>query len=619
MSPRFFVRTATVDVDGTVLNSYPHQYPIGDAQPKVPWAIYLTDDDGRFRFLCFDLDSTPTTDPRDDCDLITGLLDQLAIEYVVCKSGPSGSRHVWIALADPAPAQLVYDLGILMTSYAPSCDRSPLSNPATGSVRPPLAPHRQGGFSTVIKGDLEALLRPSAREGDLRALCSALSQKTEQKVVAEPVTNARILTGMDHDGHPYLVGQKRSLPQFATAALETPLTNQTDASTALWRVLIGAAAARWKQADVQELVAAHPGMEHVRTLRVESSTRRRRRPQQGSQSPESVLARQWRYAVRHVATSGHQSRGSDPTFDRRAHDVAMLVDHVQTRADASLGRWEARPSERRVLDALCLLIVSAVRVHIEADIRRLALMCGIGRETVRVALHRLADDRWIQLQKQSSGVNGSIWSIDVQNVMHRKTPQDWSQAVTRPEGVGAAWRLVISRTLTARLSLSAHDVFTRRGLGIKAGNTYALLHERSLTSQAITTQENTGQHGLRRRLERLRDYGLVQLSGEGLWSPAPHDLREYLAKHFDTSGVLDARQQAYQGERDMWAWWIAESMWMKQPATTKRWSRGPVFGQHAFDGSVAPLSRLPRNADGRIVWSEARRIQRAAAITVKSA
>lgn len=609
LSHRQLVRTAAVDEEGIPLNAYPDQYSVHDSPPLTPWAMYLTDDLGYYRFVCFDLDASSSNDPHADCERITDLLGRLSIQYVVCRSGGGESRHVWVALAARVPADLVYDLSILVKAFAPSLDRSPLSNPATGCVRPPLSPHRNGGRSEVVAGHLQSLFRPTVRERDLRALCEALYEETRQIHTVASSENTHLLTGVDGDSNPYVVGPKRTLPQFATIALETVITDQLDASSVLWKILIGAAAARWKLTDVKPLMATGPGMEYLRTYRVSKSGQRAARPQFGSQSPHSVLIRQWRYAVKHVATRRPETCGSDSTFDNRAHMVAQLVEHIQTRADASCGRWESRPSDRRVLDALSLLAVTAVRPHVEADIRRLALMCGIGRETVRLALQWLENDGWIRLKKQSSGVNGSVWSIDVQNVIHTQTSDEWSQAVTRPAGVGIAWRLTLTRTLASRLSLFTHDVFTRKGLGIGAGNTFALVHEEKLTPQRVQSLIFSGQTELKARLETLAEHGLIYRTQAGEWKPQTSDTRDTVARLLLCSGFLEARRLAYQRERALFAWWIAEVQWMKQPAAARRATRGPAFGQHVLDGSVIPMVRLPRNSQGRISWHRARQMQ----------
>ena len=61
-----------------------------------------------------------------------------------------------------------------------------------------------------------------------------------------------------------------------------------DASAILWRVLVGAAAARWRHADIAALVDEAPGLEHVRTYR----DRGQRRPRgRGARSRSGTASR----------------------------------------------------------------------------------------------------------------------------------------------------------------------------------------------------------------------------------------------------------------------------------------------------------------------------------------
>ena len=130
---------------------------------------------------------------------------------------------------------------------------------------------------------------------------------------------------IDDHGHVYLPGVRRSLSPAAAAALRDREAAQVDASATLFRVLLGAAAARWRYADVAALVDAQPGLEHVRTARDGSG--RTRRPSHGAQSPARILRRQWDKAVRQIAGSGIQ--GTDPTVDARSGAIAALVRILQ--------------------------------------------------------------------------------------------------------------------------------------------------------------------------------------------------------------------------------------------------------------------------------------------------
>ena len=158
MSPRPFVRVADVLADGSIANSYSCTSPLDGIDPAVPWAVLLADTAGCFRLLAFDFDAKPpqavgaAAAHEQEC---SELLTRHDIPHVVCASGPGGGRHVWIALAEHAPAETVRELASLAAAAWPSLDVTPLMNPATGCVRPPGAPHRNGGRSTVLTGDVD--------------------------------------------------------------------------------------------------------------------------------------------------------------------------------------------------------------------------------------------------------------------------------------------------------------------------------------------------------------------------------------------------------------------------------------------------------------------------------
>jgi len=200
-------------------------------------------------------------------------------------------------------------------------------------------------------------------------------------------------------------------------------------------VLLGAVRARWHLADVVA-VLHEPGLEHIRTER-DAAGRRQRDPR----TRQRMLARQWNKAVLAVQRTADfvPATIDDPTFPARAAAVADRISAVQARADAAPGRWNTRtgPSARRVLDALCLLAATAITATVEADNRRLAMLTGLGRETVRVRLHQLAGDGWITLSDPAAGRRGHGWTISpvpvhlVSSVMHSHLYQRGHKASRR--------------------------------------------------------------------------------------------------------------------------------------------------------------------------------------------
>ena len=107
---------------------------------------------------------------HDDARRLSLWLDELNIEHLVTVSGPSGGRHVWIALEEATDPHLIRELADLAGSLLPSLDKSPLSNPDTGCVRPPGAPHRHGGGSSIARGTIATLQRAGTSVDELALL-----------------------------------------------------------------------------------------------------------------------------------------------------------------------------------------------------------------------------------------------------------------------------------------------------------------------------------------------------------------------------------------------------------------------------------------------------------------
>ncbi|PFG45142.1 hypothetical protein ATJ97_0064 [Georgenia soli] len=606
MSPRGRVRVAAVDAYGQALNVYSGHTPTSAPVPEQPWAVYLANQQGRFCLVAFDLDAKadPTAAAR-DAEMLVGLLEASHLPHVVCESGPGGGRHIWLALSEGVAAETVAIMGRLAKTLCPTLDLAPLSNPATGCVRPPGAPHRHGGASTVLAGSLETLMQPTVTAEQLTAFVATLARLVDHHEPAGEIELHQPVP-VDAHGHLYLPGPRRALPAASAAALAEDAA-AGDASAVLWRVLIGAAAARWHHEDIAALASSAPGLEHVRTRRDRSD--RTPRPTGGPDSGAAVLRRQWHKAVRYVAATA-RTTGDDPTFDARAGAVAAHVREVQARADTSPGRWATRsgPTDRRVLDVLCLLAVQALTAEVEADIRRLALLAGIGRETARTALLRLAEEGWISQTRPADGPHAAHWTIDPRNQIHRDAARSRSQADPRPEGAGAAHRSTLIAELAARTQASAHDAFTTAGgLGHHAGNLYARTTDEPLTLGQLAEVTGTTHSRTSNTLERLATFGLITRTADG-WIRSDRDRRDTAARHLGTRGRLRERAARYCIERELWAWWQAEQEWMRAPRRTSP-GRRPGPGQLALlpaDGTNV-YGAHPRRPDGRADYAAARR------------
>ncbi|MGL4173659.1 MAG: hypothetical protein ACRCTR_06255 [Actinomycetota bacterium] len=207
------MRVATVDAYGHALNAYAAEYPLDADEPDRPWAVNLAGANGAYRLLAFDLDAKTQENAvvaDRDARMLADLLADVGLPSVVCESGPTGGRHVWTGLAESVDAETIRILAEQARRLCPTLDIAPLSNPATGCVRPPGAPHRSGGRSTVIAGDLSAITAPAGTAAQVRALVERVIQlggPVEPTIAAHagPIP-------LDDQAHPYLPGAKRSLP-----------------------------------------------------------------------------------------------------------------------------------------------------------------------------------------------------------------------------------------------------------------------------------------------------------------------------------------------------------------------------------------------------------------------
>lgn len=603
LSPRAAARVAVPDIDGQLSNDYAGSRQLATPAPAAPWAMHLAGSDRRFRHLAFDFDAKGTHTPDDAHDAATQVAARLhaaGLQPVICASGPSGGRHVWASLADSVDPDTVATLARLLKAEHPCLDIAPLTNPATGCVRPPGAPHRHGGVSEVLSGQIQHLLTPVATGEQVRELVQQLAAETT--TTTAPASSPGPLP-VDEHGRLHLPGPRRALPVKSAQALQEDAACG-DASAVLWRVLIGAAAAHWRWADIAELVGSAPGLEHVRSIR--EGSRRVPRPER---EQTAVLRRQWDKAVRWVASAERQV-GDDPSFDRRAGELADHVRAVQERAGASVGRWVqgSGPSDRRVLDALCSLALQAVSAVVEADVRRVGMLTGLSRDTVARSLHRLAEHGWILRVQASEGPRAAHWSIDPRNVIPRSESHALTQADPRPLGSGSAERSLLLETFAHRLEAGCHDLFTtgRGGLGALAGNLYAQLsHQEHKSTLELAASIGAGT-GLTRQLLVTLAAEAVILHSEAGWILPAVDARDRAARVRGVNGVLAGRAALYRLERALWAWWLSEQAWMSSAGSVAR--QGPQLGVHAVPG-LSTCGRYPRHErSGRGDHHQARQI-----------
>ena len=117
----------------------------------VPYAVFLGDGVG-FLTLGFDFDAKKVdrSQAERDSEDVREILDSLGIKTVSTRSGPGGGRHLIATFDRRLDPSLVKKLAELIKVRYPTFDKTPLCNVKTGALRPPGAPHRDGGESELL-------------------------------------------------------------------------------------------------------------------------------------------------------------------------------------------------------------------------------------------------------------------------------------------------------------------------------------------------------------------------------------------------------------------------------------------------------------------------------------
>ena len=589
LSPRPVIRVAARAATGEILNEYDRLWPLNEPAPTTTWAMLLADDDHRFVYLCFDFDSSSGNAAR-DADKMSYWLNELNVPHLVCVSGPTGGRHIWVRLDEPTDATVVRELAQLAKSLLPSLDTKPLLNPAAGCVRPPYAPHRVHGYSDP-QGSLTLIEEHSAPEEfpqQLRELLEDLGAEL-------PAVETAPVHGMvvDKDGHPRLRGVKRPLSMKMDAVLHGPAGE--DASYTLAQVLAACADAHWSYRDVAALVPTAPALEHVRTRRVGDHRARR-----SAEQMEKVLTGAWKHAVTFVATNPRTGEGDDASYRERVAAVTETVARVLAAADARPGLWstgnrrtEGSHAQRTVLDALCLYMLQSARHTVEADVRRLAADTGYGRNTVSVALRALAagDSPWVERVGVPEGVHAQKYRLHTR-FSTGTSGDNRTQARMRAFAHPLPTQQALTREIGTRLGLLRHDVFCAPGsLGRMSGLLYKTLPAAgSMTMAELVMRTGMKPDRARHRLNDLVAHGLVERV-DGGWRRLSPTVRDFIARQLEVSGYLADRRDRYENERLLWAWWQAEITWMEKKAKHRRGRKSLHYDPDRPD--YAPFPRGP--------------------------
>ncbi|WP_241981336.1 hypothetical protein [Cryobacterium algoritolerans] len=323
------------------------------------------------------------------------------------------------------------------------------------------------------------------------------------------------------------------------------------------------------------------------------------------------MARQWAKAQQYSALQRPLPVVREPADLAELQVIVSDVDDLLTRLRVSPGRWgqtEAAVSQRSILTALAYLSLQTGKRVVAASIRDLGLMVGLGRTTAADALRALQTAGYIDQVHSHDGVNATEWSLASEFSTGSRSVRSQPFNNPRPPTELFTLRAALVRRIEDQLTDQLHDLFTRKGLGHLAGRLYALLREHaSLTVESAARLLGVTVRHTTVIFSRLRRSRLL-VKHAGGWARARRDLRDVAARVLRLAGTLEARMEAYQCEREVWAWWLAEQSTMssiprerpRRPHVSSR----PLFDAAASGERVWP--RYPRGSDGRANHREAR-------------
>lgn len=517
---------------GVVTNDYGEHRWDADALPDGPFAVYLARS-GRYRTLAFDIDAKEGADPVGDAHRLAAMLDAAGVRYVEAISGPRGGRHLIATFPDGLPASLVAALAKhLAGTVIPSLDATPLCNPRTGSIRPPGAPHRAGGVSTLVTPAARArlLLAAGNPRDAFDRLCTA---------VGVPVGG---------ESHPWSPARSpRPLSQRIVRLLhhgdvDGVYADRSALAAAICLAFVNAGRP-YEEFQRATLDPACRGLDHLRRALVADGRYRFR-----SRAAITAAARRmWRGRV--VYASTHPARGGSST-------VAPIVGAILAAVDAQARRWggQAGPTDRAVLHALLDRALRADRMRVHAGARDLALDAGVSRSAAARAMYRLARDGWLTRVEQAAGTRAAEYRLHTPagaGEWHAPSaPFTMAVGGTLAPAPPTTW---LRRTVTTQ----AHDAFTSDGLGRYAGAVLLALLNAPGTARHLARRTGLSMPTVRKHLHRLRTTGLAEPTGS-LWRANDLGRLGGAATQFGGAGAVARRSDGYELERQVYAWYRAD-------------------------------------------------------------
>lgn len=381
-----------------------------------PAAVLIYDSPDRSaaatRCLVLDLDAKTASPEQVAADTVAllDLFDRIGARAVV-DAAVTGGRHVYLPLATRLTLAGAVRLATALRALAPSIDTAPLTNAATGCIRPPGSPHAAyGTFQLLLTppADVDAAVADPAGI----AVLGRLEAEIAAHLPPDPATRPQplLVTGPDKP-RPLI----RALPAFAARlARHGPGGGDTypSPSEARWAVVCAAVRAGLARDDWLAL-ASDPD-----TWLADNYQARAR----------GLADREWKKAcaldgtentARICDTSPGSTRGGSPGSHGPSHsDLALRRMRTWVLTRAAADRWPVRNR----LVALALIVFGHLldtsdlegRPVVDAGVRSLAVAAGVSRDSVARALKDLAAAGMVEKIQSARGLRADAWAIRVE-------------------------------------------------------------------------------------------------------------------------------------------------------------------------------------------------------------
>lgn len=580
-SPRRRVR-----VDPDRKHEYDASISMPLQQPEIPWAIYLASSDHRFRLLVLDFDTSRygADQARADSDRLAAHLDDLGVHYLRAYSGPWGGQHIWLRLgengADPAA---VGELNRVLAQHYPTFDTSPLSKPRMGVVRPPGAPHRDGGRSVphLAGAELQQALERVSRGTTPEVVNWLLARHPHVEPATPPEEHRRPRIIEDAAG-PRLDRPRRPLPHRTAALLATVPSKGADRSALAYTILLSMARAGHTLDDARAAVATAPGLIRLR----EDAVRGR-----------DDTERQWSRALARAATF---TADPDQAPREPIDDDLDAIEHALAATTAHWGR-RGGASDERILHALTALARTARTRVLDIDCRRLGQACALDASTVSRRLRVLAREGWVTLTTPSAGTRAARWTLNQPQDVGVETTSHATQGEPAP-APGPPLPLLPHHT---------HDLWSPSrsgGLGAATARVYWFYRSGVVSLIGLSEKTGYGTKYIERALTSLQSTGLLtsKATGEQLLRTL-----ETVAQTRGVAGINARRAARHLVDRELFTWWNEEQQWRstrgKKRGTRRTTSTGMLTLPISAPARVR-YGRFPTRSNGRADYSTARAV-----------